>query len=641
MSSRKDRCSCGLDVPFEANLEVAMEGACGEGYDFLCVDIVDPTSKNPFLAASPGSKLGDRTRPEFMLGTQQWSSFIVGKLSQWLSSVSGSDLEIARAEEAIVQELQFAAYLSLPAVVVPLRQHDCANLARAVHSHLLKSHHNLSVWVNVPLNPTDGRVNGVEDRPEPVLAPETWKWWNKFRSLCHHHSRMGVALEISPDLPDAEIMKQWLGEPVRAIFLPTSIFLTNKKGYPVLSRAHQFLVGEFFRLNCQIVITGSNDHDQGMRVYQQYISHLFNSLPSLDQYERFARGYEDYLQAPLQPLMDNLESATYETFEKDPVKYSKYEEAIAKCLNDRVPEQSDSQTKIVLMVLGAGRGPLVRAALRAAKSVNVQIKCYAVEKNANAAVTLELLNRTEWSEDDVTVVTSDMRLWDAPELADVVVSELLGSFGDNELSPECLDGAERFLKPDAVSIPSAYTSYMAPLSSQKLHNEVTAAAALDIDKPRITAFETPYVVRVHNYHELDDPQPVFTFKHPRREKTDSSDADDEARSDEHLRNARVAQLRFSAPCSTLLHGFVGYFHCTLYGDVAISIVPGTHSRGMFSWFPIFFPMQHPIKVDRGDKIEVHIWRRSSSSKVWYEWAVTEPTVSPIHNPAGRSYTIGL
>ena len=27
-----------------------------------------------------------------------------------------------------------------------------------------------------------------------------------------------------------------------------------------------------------------------------------------------------------------------------------------------------------------------------------------------------------------------------------MVSELLGSFGDNELSPECLDGAQSFLK---------------------------------------------------------------------------------------------------------------------------------------------------------------------------------------------------
>lgn len=46
----------------------------------------------------------------------------------------------------------------------------------------------------------------------------------------------------------------------------------------------------------------------------------------------------------------------------------------------------------------------------------------------------------------VEVVSCDMRHWDAPEKADIIISELLGSFGDNELSPECLDGAQRFLK---------------------------------------------------------------------------------------------------------------------------------------------------------------------------------------------------
>lgn len=51
----------------------------------------------------------------------------------------------------------------------------------------------------------------------------------------------------------------------------------------------------------------------------------------------------------------------------------------------------------------------------------------------------------EWG-DQVTVVSCDMREWTAPEKADIIVSELLGSFGDNELSPECLDGAQHFLK---------------------------------------------------------------------------------------------------------------------------------------------------------------------------------------------------
>jgi protein arginine N-methyltransferase 5 len=49
-----------------------------------------------------------------------------------------------------------------------------------------------------------------------------------------------------------------------------------------------------------------------------------------------------------------------------------------------------------------------------------------------------------------------------------LVSELLGSFSDNELSPECLDGAQRLLKPDGISIPSSYTSYLAPITSCKM-----------------------------------------------------------------------------------------------------------------------------------------------------------------------------
>lgn len=51
----------------------------------------------------------------------------------------------------------------------------------------------------------------------------------------------------------------------------------------------------------------------------------------------------------------------------------------------------------------------------------------------------------EW-ENKVQLVFGDMRLVEIPEKADILVSELLGSFGDNELSPECLDGAMRFLK---------------------------------------------------------------------------------------------------------------------------------------------------------------------------------------------------
>lgn len=41
----------------------------------------------------------------------------------------------------------------------------------------------------------------------------------------------------------------------------------------------------------------------------------------------------------------------------------------------------------IIMVVGAGRGPLVRAALNASMNTKIQIKVYAVEKNPNAVLT--------------------------------------------------------------------------------------------------------------------------------------------------------------------------------------------------------------------------------------------------------------
>jgi hypothetical protein len=58
---------------------------------------------------------------------------------------------------------------------------------------------------------------------------------------------------------------------------------------------------------------------------------------------------------------------------------------------------------------------------------------------------LQARKEAEWG-DKVQILHGDMRVIEIPEKADILVSELLGSFGDNELSPECLDGAMRFLK---------------------------------------------------------------------------------------------------------------------------------------------------------------------------------------------------
>jgi len=43
------------------------------------------------------------------------------------------------------------------------------------------------------------------------------------------------------------------------------------------------------------------------------------------------------------------------------------------------------------MVLGAGRGPLVSAVLKAAASADTKIRVYAIERNPNAVVTYVII----------------------------------------------------------------------------------------------------------------------------------------------------------------------------------------------------------------------------------------------------------
>jgi protein arginine N-methyltransferase 5 len=96
-----------------------------------------------------------------------------------------------------------------------------------------------------------------------------------------------------------------------------------------------------------------------------------------------------------------------------------------------------------------------------------EARIYAIEKNPSAFVTyvistyygglllmkhrLQGRKAREWP-DFVQIKFGDMRTVQLPEPVDILVSELLGSFGDNELSPECLDGAMRLLKRKYVYI---------------------------------------------------------------------------------------------------------------------------------------------------------------------------------------------
>jgi hypothetical protein len=63
-------------------------------------------------------------------------------------------------------------------------------------------------------------------------------------------------------------------------------------------------------------------------------------------------------------------------------------------------------------------------------------------------------------------------------------------------------------------------------------------------------------------------------------------------------NSRYQVRQFPIKCDSMLHGFAGYFETVLYKDVTLSINPATHSPGMFSWFPVLYPVQTPMSLKK-------------------------------------------
>ncbi|KAK3813283.1 MAG: PRMT5 arginine-N-methyltransferase-domain-containing protein [Benniella sp.] len=638
----------------ENNVLQLVAYAHSKGFDFIVSPINSPAYRRVLFenegCSSPAMlewRAGmEAFKPEdLVLRTAERSESIVGTLSDWQDFDSQDPKVRLHSELALKQQLTWVSHLGLGGVMLPYppSSKPLTNYGRVLTGSLSTLPYT-ACWIRIPCMDDELEKGVVEE----LQGMKSWERWNVLRNMAGSDSKLGVALELGATLPTDQVLDRWFAEPVKVIILSDDIFLTNNNGYPVLSKRHQYVVRKFFKFRPYFIVSTStmpklvlDEFSDDMleeslaSPHADYIRYLYRTQDAPGVIDQFAIGYQDYLQAPLQPLQDNLESSTYETFEKDPIKYQQYELAVERALRDR-PILTDGEPDVtVIMVVGAGRGPLVNCSLRAAEKAGRNVRLYAVEKNPNAFVTIQNMKAAQWG-DRVNIVFSDMRTWNAPEKADILVSELLGSFGDNELSPECLDGAQKVLKPDGISIPANYTAFVAPMSSTKLHADVTAYK----DQAR---FETSFVVMFKSISLLAQPKPIWVFEHPNR--TDILPNQDPL-SNHH--NIRSGSVEFTSETSGMIHGVAGYFESVLYKDVMLSINPATHSPGMFSWFPIFFPIRTPLYVPAGAQVILDFWRLTDRRKVWYEWRVSckveglgEVQWSALHNVGGRSSSIGL
>jgi protein arginine N-methyltransferase 5 len=229
---------------------------------------------------------------------------------------------------------------------------------------------------------------------------------------------------------------------------------------------------------------------------------------------------------------------------------------------------------------------------------------------------------------------------------ELVVSELLGSFADNELAPEVLSVVAlntQLLARECAFIPQQHTSYLYPVSSTRLRGVLRAHSAVPSD----VRYGSPWVIstaEIPHCRQLPRllPLPAMHFSYACNAVAGSGMCSSFAVGSESVCAATLPAgfcgqhdvqdqsrtLTWAlAPTSTLhLDGMLGVFHCVLYGDVTLSTVPGRETPGLAEWRPMFFPVQHvqvalqrPEQPAVGWRLVVSITRAVRVDRVFYSW----------------------
>eukprot|EP00201_Polytomella_parva_P006954 CAMPEP_0175078326 /NCGR_PEP_ID=MMETSP0052_2-20121109/24036_1 /TAXON_ID=51329 ORGANISM="Polytomella parva, Strain SAG 63-3" /NCGR_SAMPLE_ID=MMETSP0052_2 /ASSEMBLY_ACC=CAM_ASM_000194 /LENGTH=328 /DNA_ID=CAMNT_0016348195 /DNA_START=194 /DNA_END=1177 /DNA_ORIENTATION=+ len=313
----------GVQVSFTRDIVKKAESELLCGFDFIVAPLTRPDYRPP--AKCDGSETqapASFSRNDVLyINSSQWANHIVGAVSTWVDPDSPSPKLRRSSTLQIQQELGWAAHLGLQAVLMPPPPHPGASFS---YSQLIAQHlHNLTnmaVWVTIPLGSkaTEANLDPPPCRDSdsltfpslstvPLLVPAAiirgsgsgsseedsgsndlaaadpaWSAWNQIRFQTDHHALLGVALELGSILPPATQLAKWRAEPVKAVLIPTCVFATNKRGFPVLPKAHQEFLVEMFRLGVQVIVVprGGEDgvEDLGMGVKESSSSSSFSSF---------------------------------------------------------------------------------------------------------------------------------------------------------------------------------------------------------------------------------------------------------------------------------------------------------------------------------------------------------------------------
>lgn len=581
----------------------------------------------------------------------------VGLISSWIELDSDDIVINEFSFQAFYNEVSFANYLGIKTFMLsPPKNINNIQIFSSNIAKLLDLLPSIHISISLPIS------QDLQDKNISYYdSYSTWGMWNSIRLICNYHPSLSVSLGAPKSNIPSAILDRWLLEPVKFYLISASRFIPNAKSYPVLHKFNQLIIWklvQFKALDPPILMLHGVDRknvhkspallnqnpnhsnlkevdDNNKSTFLSYVQYLVassyktNLLPHLLSFtisalqganiSKSSLSSPFILQAPIEPIVDNLENEAYKIFEQDTFKYQQYERAIAKALVD-LHNSWTSNKKPHVLFLGPGRGPLIDRFFSALNLLSVSSKDFiitAIERNPNVMILLNQKNAMYWNS-EVNIINADSRDYihlnykaENPKFS-MVISELIGSFGCNELMPECIDSiaTQELCDENCIFIPQDLHCYVSPVFSPKLWK---LASNTSVDKLYVPMLPEMEVL-------LDYPKEVWSFESRVRLNDPENTTIIFHSFNKH--NSRQCRVSLEPTRKGLTHGLAGFFSSTLYDDVVLSNLPKPPEiDDAVSWLPAFLPFETPLNLYDGQEISLFIRRVCSLDSVWYEWSV--------------------
>lgn len=125
--------SCGFEFITTPDLQGCLTEALQVNYSFIVSPLIHPRFTRQHSSSS--AKVGGFTRSDMILSPQDWTTRVVGRLSQHWDVDVESPVVRQRNEDCLSEELGYCKGLGLPAILLPLHGIESNNLARIILSY--------------------------------------------------------------------------------------------------------------------------------------------------------------------------------------------------------------------------------------------------------------------------------------------------------------------------------------------------------------------------------------------------------------------------------------------------------------------------------------------------------------------------